>query len=248
MGVSTPVSAHASRPSLALSYSLTRTRSPTHAHSFRHLPSLPFLLPQSHPLIFVSALEDGGGTYEYYAESLPLIGIASSKSGFSLFEVRVRGGGSGLRDGFKVESKPKAPPGGLQPARAASLPSPQPVPALGAPSPTPSLFPHPLILSTHPQYKHSILTIFEEHQLSQEALVARLQALRAAPPLLLHKSLKEISVSRVQGDIGEGPTHTPVSHLPPLSSPSMPPRPFSPFLPSSPARPPPPLRRSSRAT
>lgn len=45
------------------------------------------------------------------------------------------------------------------------------------------------------QYKHELRTVSMSDQLTPETLMSRLQAQRVAPPLLLHHSLKEVSVS-----------------------------------------------------
>jgi hypothetical protein len=119
----------------------------------------------AHPLILAEAAEDNCPSDEYYAESHPLVGISSSKAGYSLYEVRVT---STLTltltltlilTNLNLHTFPT-----LHPHRAAE------------------------------QYKRELQIVYIDEQLTIEALISALQVQRAAR-LLLHRSVREIAVA-----------------------------------------------------
>ena len=75
------------------------------------------------------------------------------------------------------------------------------------------------------QYKHELRTVSVSDQLTPETLMSRLQAERVAPPLLLHHSLREVSVSSLRPHLPVSSPHLPLS--PPLA-------PLLPFVPAVP--------------
>ena len=67
-----------------------------------------------------------------------------------------------------------------------------------------------VLCSAPSQYQHELRTVHVSEQLTPEALMSRLQAQRLAPPLLLHTSLWEVTV---RGRDGERSAALPISLL-----------------------------------